>query len=50
MIRIGFLSAAHIHTRGFLKSIGELKGVSTTLIWDDDATRGRAYAEAFGTA
>ncbi|MEO0964223.1 MAG: Gfo/Idh/MocA family oxidoreductase [Planctomycetota bacterium] len=50
MIRIGFLSAAHIHTRGFLKSIGELEGVSAKLIWDDDATRGRAYAEEFGMA
>lgn len=49
MIRIAFLSTAHIHAKVFLEEIarGAGEGV-TTVIWDEDGARGRRYAEQFG--
>jgi predicted dehydrogenase len=48
MPRITFLSTAHIHTKGFLKSVDELTGGSAHAIWDDVPDRGRAYAQENG--
>jgi len=49
MIRIGLLSVAHIHSRGFLEKIRDLGGVAAELIWDDHADRGQAFADEHGT-
>lgn len=49
MIRIGFLSVAHIHSHGFLERVAKLDGVAAELIWDDVADRGKQYAEQFET-
>ncbi|MEM6332481.1 MAG: Gfo/Idh/MocA family oxidoreductase [Planctomycetota bacterium] len=49
MIRIGFLSAAHIHTKSFLERVAAIDDAEAALIWDDDASRGTGYADRFGT-
>lgn len=46
MARIAFLSTAHIHTKGFIDVINKTDGLSTTVVWDDVADRGRRYAES----
>lgn len=46
MIRLAFLSTAHIHTRSFIARVAELDGVTVSAVWDDVADRGRRYAES----
>ena len=48
MSNIAFLSAAHIHTRGFLESIAKKDDCRATVIWDDMAERGQRYADEYG--
>lgn len=47
MINIALLSAAHIHTRGFLEDIAKRENCKLVGIWDDVADRGRRYASEF---
>jgi predicted dehydrogenase len=52
MPNIAILSAAHVHTKSFLKNIVEktaVDGRCAYAIWDDVADRGKRYAEEFGT-
>jgi len=49
VLNIGLLSVAHIHSQSFLEKIASLDGVSAELIWDDNADRGRDYADRHGT-
>ena len=46
MIRLAFLSTAHIHTKGFLERVAALDGVQCAAVWDHDEPRGRGYAES----
>lgn len=48
MVRIGLLSAAHVHTKGFLKNIADHDDRNVTVIYDDVADRGQRYAEDAG--
>ncbi|MEM7577460.1 MAG: Gfo/Idh/MocA family oxidoreductase [Planctomycetota bacterium] len=49
--RLAFVSTAHIHTKDFLKRIGEEDCDATVhAIWDDVPERGRRYAEQAGCA
>jgi predicted dehydrogenase len=50
MMTIGWLGCAHIHTPGFVKRIKERGGeVKVKAVWDHDAARARANAEALGS-
>ena len=48
MVRIGLLSAAHVHTKGFLKNIADNDDRNVTVIYDDVADRGQRYAADSG--
>ncbi len=48
MISLALLSAAHIHTRGFLETIRKREGCRLVALWDDVEDRGRRYADANG--
>lgn len=49
MIRLAFLSTAHIHTRGFLDNIARATdGRQAYAIWDDMPERGQRYAAVAG--
>lgn len=49
MTRIAFLSTAHIHTKHFLQDLAKAgDGRRCTVIWDDNADRGRRYADGCG--
>jgi predicted dehydrogenase len=41
-VRIGLLSAAHVHAEGYLAALAAMPGVELVGLWDDDAERGRA--------
>lgn len=45
---IALLSAAHTHTRGFLKAIAEKEGATLVVIYDDVEDRGRRFAAENG--
>ena len=48
-INIALLSTAHIHTKGFLENLKKgTDGRAAYAIWDDDAARGKRYADTFG--
>jgi predicted dehydrogenase len=50
MIRIAFLSTAHIHTRSFLQNIAKAADGRTLCgIWDDVPDRGQRFAAEFNT-
>jgi predicted dehydrogenase len=49
MIRIGILSAAHSHAYSYADCLQTFAGVELAGIADEDATRGRAFAERFAT-
>ncbi len=49
MPRIAVVSTAHIHTKGFLKTIAERTDLGRPhVIWDDNPRRGRKYADENG--
>ena len=45
MIRIALLSKWHVHAAGYAKQFAEIPDVSITVVWDEDAVRGKAWAE-----
>jgi len=47
-LNIALLSAAHIHTRGYLEEIAQREDCRLVCLWDDVADRGRRYAEKYG--
>lgn len=49
MTRIGILSVAHLHAASYAACLRALPGVELVGIADDDAARGRAFAEQHGT-
>ena len=48
MVNVGFLSAAHTHTKGFLSDIAGRDNCRVAVIWDDMEERGKHYAEENG--
>jgi predicted dehydrogenase len=48
MKQIGWLGCGHIHTPGFLKSIGKRTDVKIKSVWDHHAVRGQARADEVG--
>jgi predicted dehydrogenase len=49
MTRIAFLSTAHIHTKSFIENLSKAgDGRSCSVIWDDNAERGKRYAAGCG--
>ena len=48
MIRIGMLSTAHGHAQSYAACLRAIDGVELVGVADDDAERGRAFAERFG--
>ena len=44
MVNLALLSAAHTHTKGFLKTIAEKDDCRLVALWDDMADRGQRYA------
>lgn len=49
-VRIGVLSAEHVHTPAYLDILAAMPGVELVGLWDDDRGRGEAAAAAVGTA
>ena len=49
MPNIALLSAAHIHTRGYLDHLSKMTDSRLVGIWDDVADRGRRYAAQYRT-
>jgi predicted dehydrogenase len=49
MIRIGILSAAHVHTPSYAACLHAIDGVELVGVSDDNPERGRTFAERFGT-
>lgn len=48
MIRLGILSFAHLHAEGYMTALRSLPNVELIGIADDNAQRGRHFAEQFG--
>jgi predicted dehydrogenase len=44
VVRIGVLSAAHVHAEGYLAILAAMPGVELVGLWDEDDTRGREAA------
>jgi len=49
MVNLAFLSAAHIHSKGFLNTIAELETCQVVALWDDMPERGQRYAAEYST-
>ncbi len=47
-IRIGVLSAEHVHAAAYLEILASMPGVALVGLWDDDAERARAAAASVG--
>jgi predicted dehydrogenase len=47
--KIGILSTAHMHAFGYAHGVNTADGATLEGVWDDDADRGRAFAERFHT-
>lgn len=48
MKKIAFLSAAHIHTKGFIETIRKDRLFAIAAVWDDVRSRGERYAAMAG--
>jgi predicted dehydrogenase len=48
-VRVGVLSAAHVHADGYLAILAGMPGVELAGLWDDDPERGRGTAARHGT-
>lgn len=48
MLRVGLISAAHVHAMSYAVHLAHRKDVVATGLWDDDVARGQASATAWG--
>lgn len=48
MLRVGILSAAHVHTPSYADCLRRLDLAELVGVWDDDVGRGQAFAERHG--
>ena len=49
MANLAFLSTAHTHTKGFLKTVDEKDNTNLVAIWDDMESRGQAFADQYNS-
>ena len=49
MIKIGILSIAHLHAASYAACLNLIEDVEFVGVWNDDAARGQAFANQFGT-
>ncbi|MDR3120734.1 MAG: Gfo/Idh/MocA family oxidoreductase [Clostridiales bacterium] len=50
MVNILMLSKWHVHAKGYAKTIGEAPDAQITCVWDEDAARGKEWADELGVA
>ena len=48
MIRVAMLSKWHVHAEGYARDVNESGKAKVTCVWDDDTTRGSAWAKDLG--
>ncbi|MDI9498785.1 MAG: Gfo/Idh/MocA family oxidoreductase [Bacillota bacterium] len=48
MIRVAMLSKWHVHAEGYARDVQNSGVAKITCVWDEDARRGRAWAEELG--
>jgi 1,5-anhydro-D-fructose reductase (1,5-anhydro-D-mannitol-forming) len=47
-LRLAILSFWHVHARDYVRQANEHPGTEITAVWDEDAVRGRAWADDLG--
>ena len=48
MVRVGILSAAHVHAPAYAHALKTIPNAELVGVWDNDVHRGRAAAESWG--
>ena len=48
MLKIGLISAWHVHAEGYANLLRENKDVEITAVWDEDSIRGEEWAKSLG--
>ena len=48
-IQVALVGGAHIHTPGFIKRLNERENINVKYVWDHDAERAKARAEALNS-
>lgn len=48
-LRVGIVSAAHVHTPSYARCFSSSAGAELVGVWDDDDQRGKAFADAHAT-
>lgn len=48
MLKVGFISSWHVHTADYARELRESNKGSIVAMWDEDAERGKAWAEEYG--
>ncbi|PLS76894.1 MAG: gfo/Idh/MocA family oxidoreductase [Chloroflexi bacterium] len=48
-MKIGILSAAHVHTSSYARALQQIPGVTLAGLWDDNVTHGQQRAEEYDT-
>ncbi len=48
-LKIGILSAAHVHTSSYARALQQIPGVTLAGLWDDNVTHGQQRAEEYDT-
>ena len=46
VVRVAMLSGWHVHARGYARELASMPEVKLTAVWDEDAERGKAWAES----
>lgn len=48
MLNVAMLSKWHVHAEGYANALRAMDDVKVTCVWDEDAARGKAWADAMG--
>ena len=48
MLRIAMLSQWHVHAKGYAQVVQGIEDACISCVWDEDAARGKAWAEELG--
>ena len=48
MIKVAMLSGWHVHAKGYARQANSIPGVEVAAIWDEEPSRGEAWAEELG--
>ena len=49
MLNVALIGAWHVHAKEYAEEVSNIEGVKIAAVWDDDADRGRQYAELWQT-